>query len=277
MPDTPVKPNLDFLHKQVGPLPVGGWLIVVGAGLAFSYWRKRQAPTASNTSDQIQPQFTDETVGNVFALMGALNRGQSGVPTQAIGDNNTWYQSAVRELLGHGFVPGLVDTALRKYMQGMSLSVEENAVIERALQLVGPLPSPPPPPTTTPTTPVQPTNNPLIKSLATYKVNPTLTPASVQHLSDVDLVSASNITSPSWNLDPNWQTVVAMQYGTDDPLAYMNEIARRYQAGTLPDSILTGPVGSWTSGQPAWKLTWNDLTSRLTQIESRQPGRIQWT
>lgn len=149
MPDTP-KANMDFLHKQVGPLPVGGWLLVVAAGLGFSWWRKRQAGTSTNTpNDGIQPAFTDETVGNLFGLIGALNKGSTGVPTQAITDNTTWYQSAVRELLGHGFVPGLVDTALRKYMQGMSLSTAEQAIIERALQLVGPLPSPPPPPTTT--------------------------------------------------------------------------------------------------------------------------------
>lgn len=260
----------EMLHKQLGPLPVGGWALVVGAGLGVAYWRKRNLPTSTNTPEQeLSPLMTNETLGNIGGMLALLNKGQTGVQTQTYTDNTSWYQQAVRTLLGRGSNPDLVDTALRKYMQGMPLNQQETAIKELALQLVGPIPMPPPPPQTdggagTP------------RDLAHYQVNSGLTPANIQHLSDYDLLNALNITGPDWALDPGWQDVVAMQYGTDDPLVYLNEVARRYQAGTLPTGALTGPVGPWTSGQPAWQLTWDDINRRLNDIATRQPNRVSW-
>jgi len=262
----------ELLRKDVGPLPVGGWLIVVGAGLGFAYWRKRGLPTSTNSPDTAEPLLTNDTIGNIGGMLALLNKGATGPNTQTYTDNTSWYQQAVRLLIGRGNDPSLVDNALRKYMNGLSLDVRESAIIELALQMVGPIPMPPPPPTTQPG-PAQPVAP---HDLAHYKVNSSLTPATVQHLSDYDLMSASNITSPDWNLDPMWQGVVAASYGTDDPLVYLNELARRYQAGTLSQGVLTGPVGSWTSGQPAWKLTWEDLNNRLNMVAQRQPSRVSW-
>jgi hypothetical protein len=275
---TPGKGNLDFLHKQVGPLPVGGWLLVVGAGLAFSYWRKRQAGTTTNSEEGLQPSFTDETVGNVFALVNALNKGGTGVPTAAVTDNTTWYRRAVTELLGRGFATTLVDSALRKYMQGMALTREEQAAVDKAIEIIGPLPSPPPPPPTT--GPSQPSN--VTKNLSTYKVQElgdTLT-----HLSNEQLINASNITFEGFLGEgvgdytrSIWAEAVGDQpgYGTSDPIAYMNEIARRYQSGSLGERDLIGPVGPWTGGQPAWRLTLQELGDRL-RILSGSDSSIQF-
>lgn len=267
-------PNPNFselLRKDVGPLPVGGWLIVVGAGLGFAYWRKRGLPTSTNTgaTDTAEPLFTNDTIGNIGGLLALLNKGQTGPNTQTYTDNTSWYQQALRVLIGRGNDPDLVDTALRKYMNGLPLSVQENSILELALQSVGPIPMPPPPPQTQPG-PTQP------RDLSTYKVNNTLTPANIQHLSDYDLINALNLTSPDNPGDPGWQDVVTAVYGTDDPLVYLNEVARRYQAGTIPSGALTGPVGPWTSGQPAWTLTWDDINRRLNDVASRQPNRVSW-
>jgi hypothetical protein len=257
------------LHKQVGPLPIGGWILVVGAGVGFAYWRKRNTPTTTNTPATDMMPMTDQTIGNLGGLISMLNQGNTGHEMQTIGDNTSWYQQAVRTLIGRGNSPDLVDTALRKFMQGMPLSAQETAIKELALQLVGPIPSPPPPPTTEPGT-GQP------RDLSKYKVNPSLTPVNVQHLSDYDLINALNLTSPDNPGDPMWQDVVSSVYGTDDPLVYMNEVARRYQSGTIPSGALTGPVGPWTSGQPAWQLTWADINNRLTDLAERQPNRVSW-
>src|SRR3972149_3548599 len=248
----------ELLRKEVGPLPVGAWLIVVGAGLGFAYWRKRNTPTSTNTPEtELSPLMTNETLGNIGGMLALLNSGKTGVNTQTYTDNTSWYQQAARLLIGRGNSPDLVDNALRKYMQGLPLSAAETAIKELALQLVGPIPSPPPPPSTTP-------NGNQPRDLSKYRVDPNLTPANIQHLSNYELISKANITSPDFMGDPGWQDVVAMQYGTDDPLVYLNEIARRYQAGTIPQGALTGPVGSWTSGQPAWQLSWSDILNRLT-------------
>ena len=260
----------ELLRKEVGPLPVGGWLIVVGAGLGFAYWRKRNLPTSTNTPEtELSPLMTNETLGNIGGMLALLNKGSTGVETQTYTDNTSWYQQAARLLIGRGNSPDLVDNALRKYMQGLPLSQAETAIKELALQLVGPIPSPPPPPSTEPGT-GQP------RDLSKYKVDAYLTPANIQHLSDYDLINALNLTSPDNPGDPMWQDVVKGQYGSDDPLVYLNEVARRYQSGTIPSGALTGPVGPLTSGQPAWKLTWEDINRRLTDISTRQPNRVSW-
>lgn len=270
----------DTLKKEIGPLPVGAWLVVVGAGLTFAWYKKRNTPTTTNNpSNTAMAPLTDQTIGNIGGLLSMLNNGQSGPSTQTVQDNTSWYQQAVRLLLGRGNDPSLVDSALRKYMQGMPLTVPETAIRDLALQLVGPMPSPPPPPSTEPTGgqpiwTIQP-----VHDLAHFKVNPNLTPANIQHLSDYDLMSAYNITGLDFPYDPMWQDVVASQYGTSDPLVYANELARRYQAGLLPAGILTGPVGPWTSGQPAWVTTWekiNDSLSRLAGLPGNV-SRVSWS
>lgn len=260
----------EMFSKQIGPLPVGGWILVVGAGVGFAYWRNKRTPTASASSDQ--QAFTDPTMGNPLAALGlleALNRGTTGQPTATSTDNNTWYQNAVRNLLGKGYVPSLVDTALRKYMQGMSLSQSENAIVELALQMAGPLPFPPPPPTTTPGT-----NDPQhIGHLSDYvPVDFGSIGTQISHLSNTDLISAANLTyNDVLGIDnTGWGQVVGMQHGTDQPLPYLNEIARRYTAGTLTANDLgSGPVGSWTNGQPAWRMNEADIVNRINLLNSQ--------
>jgi len=268
MADAP-KPNLEFLHKQIGPLPVGGWLVVVGAGLAFAWWRKRSTPTSSPSSESELSNMTDPGIGNL-GLLSLLNKGVTGQPTAGTTDNVSWYRDALNKLLAKGYSTSLADTALRKYVQGMSLSREEQAVIDLAISLAGPIPSPPPPPAPS-AEPVQ----TIQKSLGTYQVIGNA-PDVIKHLSDYDLINASNLTSPFSVVDPAWADIVGLQYGTNDPLVYLDEVARRYQAGLLPESALKGPVGSWTNGQPAWNMQWTDFSRALEELEKRQPGRIDW-
>lgn len=259
-----------ILSKQIGPLPAGGWLLVVGAGVGFAYWRNGRTPTTTQSADT--QGFTDPTAGNPLQMLGlleALNRGQSGPSTTGATDNNSWYQNAVRNLLGKGYVPGLVDTALRKYMQGMSLSTSENAIVELALTMVGPLPFPPPPPTTTPND-----NQPQhIGHLSEYvPVDFGTVGTSLQHLSNADLIKAANVTySDVTGIDnTGWGQVVGQQFGTDQPLPYLNEIARRYTSGSLSDAELgSGPVGSWTNGQPSWRMNEADIVNRINYLNAQ--------
>lgn len=258
------------LDKKVGPLPVAGWVMVVGAGVAFAMWRKRSLATSTNTPSN-QSLLTDQTVGNLGALtslMQGLNSGQTGPPMASITDNTTWARQAMSELLGRGFDPTLTDSAIRKYIAGQSLSNAEQAVIAKALEVVGALPSPPPPPPTTPST-TQPSH---ITTLNEFPVTSDGGGISqnLQHLSNEDLLNASNLTFQAFQQtnDPlGWAAIVGTQYGTSDPLPYLNEIARRYQAGQLPQSSLTGQVGPWTSGQPAFRLSYDDLVNRINQVQ----------
>lgn len=259
----------ELLRKEVGPLPVGAWLMVVAAGLGFAYWKKRNVDTSSNSSEQeLSPLLTNETLGNIGGLMQLLNTGQTGPNTQTYQDNTSWYQQALRLLIGRGNDPTLTDNALRKYMNGIALSLPESKVLELALQLLGPIPTPPPPPQTTPGA-EQP------RTFSNYKYDSTLTIPGITHLSDYDLINAINITNPDFPLDPGWQDVAAQKYGSDDPLVYLNEYARRYKAGTIPQGALTS--FKWPGTDiPQWTLTDEDMNRRLLDVANRNPSRVSW-
>lgn len=260
------------MDKKIGPLPVAGWVMIVGAGIAFAMYRKRAAATTTNIpSDQF---MTDPTLGNIGALtnlMQALNGGGTGPAMSAITDNNQWIRKATDYLLGRGYATPLVDSALRKYVAGIALTREEQSAVSSALESLGSLPFPPPPPATTPT-PGQPIPATRISSLADFAIRDFGSVGqSITHLSNEDLLNASNLTYKSFSEtnDPGgWATIVGMKYGTKDPLIYLNEVARRYQAGQLPESSLTGQVGSWTSGQPAFRLSYDDLVNRINTVNN---------
>jgi hypothetical protein len=144
------------LGKQVGPLPVGGWVAVVGGGLAIAYFvNKGQA----RQDAQIEP-LTEAGVGTGLVPAGAIIQ-----PFQPSDDepedNPAWGRKVLNWLIGSGSDPATADNAVRKYLSGENLTVQENALINLALVKFGSPPGtlPPvtvptvPPPTTPPVTP----------------------------------------------------------------------------------------------------------------------------
>jgi LysM repeat protein len=145
------------LGKQVGPLPVGVWIAVVGGGLAVAYFINRSrgsAPAdASSTGD-----FGSATsgTGTGASSVWSANTAPGSPTTPMISTNVQWAQAAGNYLLTTGADPVLVDTALRKYLFNQPLNQQETAVIRAAIAQFGlppePLPpatgdgSPPPPP-----------------------------------------------------------------------------------------------------------------------------------
>lgn len=171
----------EWYEKQIGPLPAGIWVgvVVVGVGASILVNRKSKssgstastAPAAADTS-----ALTDATAGAFGSLPGGVNLGgvvalPGGVPAgqvtytapstgSAITDNNSWYNAAADQLIAKGYDPGLVDSALRDYLNGNVPTAAEQAVVNLALQLLGVPPQPVltiAPPTTPTPTPVNPT------------------------------------------------------------------------------------------------------------------------
>jgi hypothetical protein len=149
------------LGKQVGPLPLGAWVAVVGAGLGVALYTRRQSAASA------EPTVVEDTSG-----IPGVGTGVNGMwtdvtpvpPTDAptvYTDNDSWGRAAIDRLVADGYPSAQVYSAITKALAGgtgdNALSVSEFAIWARALVLlktpptpVGvPAPSPTGPPGTT--------------------------------------------------------------------------------------------------------------------------------
>jgi hypothetical protein len=168
----------EWYEKQIGPLPLGIWVgvVAVGAGASYLINRKSKATAAATPAPGAADTgaLTDATsgafgslpagvnLGGIVALPGGIPAGQtpntpqSTTPTP-ITDNNQWLREATDQLIAKGYDPGLVDSALRSYLNGYPPTAQQQAIVNLALELLGAPPFPVltlPTPTPTPATDV---------------------------------------------------------------------------------------------------------------------------
>lgn len=133
------------LKQKVGPLPLGVWIMAVGAGIAIAWYMRRNAAPAVPTGTESQ-DFTQG--GNTDTPSGAGNLGSSGVAPlpSAPADNDEWLQRATDALLAKGGTsPAVVSAALSAWLGGESLDDQERAIVDMAIRAVGNPPVAPPP------------------------------------------------------------------------------------------------------------------------------------
>lgn len=137
----PAKPGAkggtDFLKKQVGPLPIGIWIIVVGSALVLAWYinSRRKAAASGET----------EGADGEIVLQGGQAPSMflpSGPPSQEpILTNEAWAIKAVGYLIGKaGTDPYSAQAAVRKYLQGEDITQAEKAYIDDVLKNIGPPP-----------------------------------------------------------------------------------------------------------------------------------------
>lgn len=150
------------LGKQVGPLPLGGWIAVIAIGLGIAYLNRRG--TGGSTPG---PEYVESGDGTPGVGMGGSGMvWQNVAPPQMGGsvapepvDNEGWGRKATNYLIAQGYDPAVSDSAVRKYLStGEALSAQEYTLIKLVLGALGatPIPLPPPllpPPTVIPTPP----------------------------------------------------------------------------------------------------------------------------
>lgn len=122
------------LGKKIGPLPLGGWVVVVAAALGVGYvMNKKKGATVDGGI----------TAGYLAAELGA---GQGGVGFERVAEpsrpvvqqtNQLWGQNVANWATGKGFPPLTADEAVRKYLSGQPLSIQEQAIISAALVFWG--------------------------------------------------------------------------------------------------------------------------------------------
>lgn len=153
--------SVDF-GKQVGPLPLGAWVVVVGGGLGIAWYSRRAgtqntAPVPVNDTSGVPGVGT----GPGWVAVPPPSSAPDGAPPPAT--NEEWGRQAINYLIAQGYDATAADLAIRKYLESAKLSIQEYALVRIALQKLGappvPLPAPvdtggdstvPPPPVSTP-------------------------------------------------------------------------------------------------------------------------------
>lgn len=170
------------LGKQLGPMPVGGWLLAVAGGVVVAYYFRRNAaassaavdpnaanlPTDTTGWDTADPGGTAQGVGGSAGGSGGGGNGNApaGGPkaaseaslARAATTNAEWRHHAVLAMAGtRGFDAAHVDNALADYLAGHKLTEGEVVALAATEALCGPPPHTPtrqaPPGTPTPEVP----------------------------------------------------------------------------------------------------------------------------
>lgn len=168
------------LGKQVGPLPLGAWIVVVGGGLGLAYYGyTRSAPTDAGTSAGIEQGVGDGSVGG-FTPTAPSGGNSSSVDTGVVATNEAWGVRAINWLIAEGYNGAVADSAIRKYLAGNdpAPSIQEFVLQTLALQHFGSPPNPLPPPLTPPPS-ITPTPTPTTPPPATgggAQILPSVTP-----------------------------------------------------------------------------------------------------
>lgn len=141
------------LGKQIGPLPLGAWIGVVGTGLGVALWTRSQSTDTGGAGDSY-----DSTGGGGLSTNGGGLAGEDGVgigpgwvavppPTSAPQDtppqdNDEWGRLAINYLIAQGYDPAKSQSAIGRALQGTTMSVSEYALWGIALRKLGAPPYP---------------------------------------------------------------------------------------------------------------------------------------
>lgn len=153
-------PPVDF-GKQLGPLPLGAWVVVVGGGLAIAWYTRSQQGSGNIVDVPVEDTSGVPGVGQGvgwIAVPPPSTAPDNSRPEPAT--NEEWGRAAINYLIAQGHDAAMADAAVRRYLESAELNNQEYALIRIALTQLGsppvPLPPPPPPPVIPTTPPVTP-------------------------------------------------------------------------------------------------------------------------
>ncbi len=150
------------LGKQMGPLPLGAWIVVVGAGLGIALYTRRNTP-APEVVESGNGESGVGVGGSGWTQTGPTGGGsaQPAAPTT----NEQWGVKAINWLIAQGYPSNVADSAVRKYLSADKLSPQEYTLIGIVLVAIGAPPQVLPPgqeepPVTTPPVTTPPVTTP---------------------------------------------------------------------------------------------------------------------
>lgn len=142
------------LGKQIGPLPAGAWLGVVGGGLALGYFINKRQGNAS-TEDE-QPVLTDPNsdvgVGGGQFQYDPIESVPNPAPPED-NDNAAWGRKGVNYLTSLGYAGTYAQNVMNKFLAGVALTPAEKLLIDQVILRFGSPPEPTAPVDETPNIP----------------------------------------------------------------------------------------------------------------------------
>lgn len=143
------------LGKQIGPLPLGAWLAVVGTGLGIALY------TRNSDSGSEAPVIVEDTSGIPGVGTGEVGGWtptspvvQTPSPETPIATNEEWGVAVINFLIAFGTDAVVADSAIRKYLAGSAMNLQESALLRLALVKLGSPPVPLPPGPVNPKPPI---------------------------------------------------------------------------------------------------------------------------
>lgn len=160
---------MEFLKKKAGPFPVIVWLVLLGG--AYLYLKNRSSSSTSAANAATGANQQTDPAGNVGSIDPATgyvygtpedqaaqaandsstgtgtSTGSTGSSTVAgnYADNNAWAEAAINYLVGIGIDPTSANSAIEQYLASQSLTTQQQADVNEAIQRIGAPPSPPQP------------------------------------------------------------------------------------------------------------------------------------
>lgn len=125
------------LGKKVGPLPIGGWIVVVGAGLAIGYFINKNAAKKDDSGPAVDPNSDVGTGGGTFLPINPPSDTPEDTDPET---NQAWVTKVVNWLIAQGIDSVIANNAATKYVAGMALDLQESAAIAMAVAHFGPPP-----------------------------------------------------------------------------------------------------------------------------------------
>ena len=148
------------LTREVGPLPVWGWLLALVGGLVAGLYFRRAfgaGYTAEPDGDQadlepVEPFAPGDDPAGAVVLGGT---GPTVSQPSPITTNDEWRRAGLARLVSENYGALAADRALGRYLAESQLTPAEEAMIQRVLELIGPPPDPPGPPLPRPDPPAE--------------------------------------------------------------------------------------------------------------------------
>lgn len=142
----------ELLSKQVGPLPVGAWGVVIAGALGMAYYFNKGQSNGSAPEEQLLAEPGVGIGGGQF-IYDEPNKVTPDISIELT--NTAWITKAWSYLISQGHNPSVSGTALNKYINGETLSSVEQGLVDIAISKVGVPPesfTPAKPPVTPPAT-----------------------------------------------------------------------------------------------------------------------------
>lgn len=145
------------LGKQMGPLPLGAWILVIGGSLVLAYYlRSRAASKAPAATVDPSTLIPNPNVGTGVVTNVAPNPTAVTAVTTSPTTNSEWAKLAQQYLVGAGYDGTVITAAVSAFLSGQQLSSQYNALINEAIKHVGSPPETLPPAPAPPSTVVSP-------------------------------------------------------------------------------------------------------------------------